>query len=81
VGGDPVAQFGLGLCLAEGIGVEQNDQAALDWFRRAAETLPAAQCWCGKMLAEGRGCDPDPDAAQAWLLRASEHGVAEARAG
>lgn len=56
--GDRAAQFDLGLCLAQGIGVEQDDRAAFAWVSRAAE---AGHPEATRMLAQlaGRGeCEP-----------------------
>ena len=35
--GLPRAQYALGLCLQEGVGIEKNEEEATVWFRRAAE--------------------------------------------
>ncbi|MDB5404262.1 MAG: Tetratricopeptide repeat family protein [Rhodopila sp.] len=37
VAGDPEAQFGLGLCLAQGIGAEKDNVAGFAWVRRSAD--------------------------------------------
>ncbi len=34
---DPEAEFDIGLCLAQGIGVDQDGRAALEWINRSAE--------------------------------------------
>jgi TPR repeat protein len=31
------AQYYLGLCYREGIGIEKNEEEAVKWFRKAAE--------------------------------------------
>jgi len=36
-GGDLEAQFEFGICLRDGVGVQQNPQEAIEWFRKAAE--------------------------------------------
>ena len=57
--GDLVAAFNLGICLTKGVGVDQDEQQAAQWLRRAAEGVPDAQYMYGRMLAEGRGVTPD----------------------
>jgi TPR repeat protein len=76
--GDSTAAFNLGICLAEGIGIQRNDAIALRMFRHLAEHLPLAQYWCGRMLSEGRGSPPDLAAARNWFLRAADQHVADA---
>jgi TPR repeat protein len=76
--GDLAATFNIGVCLAEGIGTQRDDTAALALFRQAANCMPMAQYWCGRMLAEGRGASTDLRAARAWYLEAAEQGNADA---
>ena len=40
--GDAEGQYGLGVCYAEGTGVEKNEQEAVKWYRKAAEWGDAA---------------------------------------
>ncbi len=78
--GDMAAAYNVGLCYGEGIGTKRDDEKALIWFRRAAETLPIAQYWCARMLGEGRGAAQDFAEARAWFLRAAEEGFHDAQA-
>jgi TPR repeat protein len=78
--GDMAAAYNVGLCYGEGIGTERDDERALAWFRRAAETLPIAQYWCARMIGEGRGAPQDFAASRAWFLRAAEQGFHDAQA-
>jgi TPR repeat protein len=81
--GHPAAQFELGLCLAEGVGVDEPDlHAAVRWYSAAAAgghgmaSAALAECY-----AEGRGVDT-PDIGRARELRreAMRRGVAPAGA-
>jgi TPR repeat protein len=78
--GDMAAAYNVGLCYGEGIGTERDDEKALAWFLRAAQTLPIAQYWCARMLGEGRGAPQDFAASRAWFLRAAEEGFHDAQA-
>jgi uncharacterized protein len=83
-GGDPVAQWRLGLLHYHGHGVRENDELARQWFERAArQGLAEAQFQLGNMYAYGLadpGHDVDPQrlAAQ-WYFEASRQGHAEAQ--
>ena len=77
--GDLVAAFNLGICLTKGVGVEQDEQQAAQWLRRAAEGVPDAQYMYGRMLAEGRGVTPDLKEARTWFKRAAEAGMPDAQ--
>jgi hypothetical protein len=51
--GDPEAEYDLGLCLSQGIGVIQNCQAALEWICRSAKDgFPDATRMVAQMMAE-----------------------------
>jgi TPR repeat protein len=78
VAGDLTAAFNLGVCLAEGVGIQRDDSLALALFRHAAKSMPIAQYWCGRMLAEGRGSTLDLPAARVWFLQAAEQHNADA---
>lgn len=72
--GVPGAQAHLGLLLSAGIGLEQDDVVAVQWFQRAAESNNWFGCW---MLAiamlEGVGTPKDLEAGLAWLQVAAGH--------
>jgi uncharacterized protein len=51
--GDLIAAYNLGVCLVKGLGVDQDEQQAAHWLRRAAEGIADAQLVYGRMLAEG----------------------------
>ena len=78
--GDAAAQFILGGMYVTGVGVPQDDVAAVAWYRRAAEQGHArAQYNLGAMYAEGDGVPQDAAAAVAWYRRAAEQGDATAQ--
>ncbi|MBS0642481.1 MAG: sel1 repeat family protein [Proteobacteria bacterium] len=49
--GNPAAWFNLGLCLAEGVGLPRNANAARDCFIRASPAVPAARLRLAQMEA------------------------------
>ena len=74
------AQYELGKCYAEGVGVDQDPAEAVAWFRKAAEQGDAeAECELGRRYAEGADVDPDPAEAVAWFRKAANRGYAEAQ--
>ena len=70
--GDVTAQYNLGLMLANGEGVAQNQREAVQWYRRAAEQGAAnAQNNLGVMLAKGEGVPQNDSQAYIWLSLAA----------
>lgn len=62
------AEFNLGLMYAQGQGVPQDDAAALNWYRKAADQGDAdAQFYLGSMNY-GRGSPPRYAEAMKWYL-------------
>ncbi|HUW80999.1 MAG TPA: tetratricopeptide repeat protein [Acidocella sp.] len=76
--GDPVGAFNYAVCLAQGVGVPQDEARAAVWFRRAAENVLNAQYWYGRILAEGRGVEANPEEARVWLQKAADLELPEA---
>lgn len=73
--GEPRAQFSLGLLLATGRGVAQDDAQAVSWYRRAAERGHAgAQNNLGVMLASGKGTAKDAEEAVQWYRKSAAQG-------
>ncbi len=69
------AQVGLGNMYFSGNGVQQDDAAALNWFRKAADQGDAAaQYNLGRMYSGGRGVPQDDVAAVAWYRKAADQG-------
>jgi TPR repeat protein len=74
--GIPEAQFGLGLLYGQGLGVTQNRDEALQWYRRAAaQGYAAAQYNIGIHYLLGHGVLQDDAEAARWFLQAAEQGV------
>jgi len=70
---DAQAQQRIGFIYANAKGVEQDDQMALQWFRKAAaQAYPAAEYNLGYMHFWGRGVPEDHALAAAWYLKAAE---------
>jgi hypothetical protein len=73
--GDPRAQCNLGVCYANGRGVEKNVVKAVELYGKAAEQGDvAAQSLLGSCYAFGRGVDKDGAIAMKWMQRAAEQG-------
>lgn len=67
-GGDPIAQYNLGLLYLDGHGVPQSTAEAASWFRRAAEQdYTEAQHNLGAMYGSGQGVKRDYVQAYKWL--------------
>ena len=71
--GDARAQYNLGLLYASGLGVGQDNQAALKWYRLAAgQGHAGAQNELAQMYAKGQGVQPDQVRAYVWYTVAGE---------
>ncbi len=69
--GDARAQYNLGLLYASGLGVEQDNQAALKWHRMAAgQGHAGGQNELAQMYAKGQGVQPSPVLAYVWFSAA-----------
>ena len=69
-----------GWCYANGRGVIQNDEQAVEWYRRAAEQGHAiAQYDLSWMYQHGRGVSQNSSEAAQWCRRAAEQGYADAQ--
>ena len=78
--GDALGQAGLGLMYKKGRGVPQDDQLAVQWFRKAAEQGNASgQSWLGWMYKEGRGVPKNYVYAYMWINIASFEAAFEQR--
>jgi TPR repeat protein len=76
--GDAQAQFELGRAYEEGKGVQQDDERAVEWFRKSADQKYAqAQNSLGVMYALGRGVQQDKEEAVRWYKKAAKQGLAE----
>jgi TPR repeat protein len=71
----PVAQFNLGLCHANGNGVEKSLSLAKQYFQQAAEQgLSSAQFKLGQCYEKGLGVTANPEEAVKWYQQAKEYG-------
>ena len=69
------AQHSLGTIYAEGIGVKQNYEEALKWYRKAAaQRYTESQYSLGVMYYKGNGVNQDLKEAANWYQRAAEQG-------
>ena len=79
--GDADAQFNLGLCYTDGLGVAKDEKEAVRWYRQAAEQGDAkAQFNLGYCYAKGSGVTKDEKEAVRWYGQAAEQGDARAQA-
>lgn len=78
--GHAMAQYQVGLCRLNGIGVAKNAEEAVAWFRKAVEQGDAqAQYQLGLCYADGNGVTKDPVTALSWFQRSAELGYALAQ--
>ena len=78
--GEPRAQFLVGNFYHRGYGVEQDVDAAIRWYRRAAEQeYPGALCALGLCYEKGIGVEQDQTEAVKWCLRAAAYDYAPAQ--
>ncbi|WP_315985027.1 tetratricopeptide repeat protein [Pseudomonas arsenicoxydans] len=78
--GDAGAQYLLGNCYEEGVGVTQDYPQAVAWYRKAAEQGNAkAQSNLGASYEHGYGVTQDYQQAVAWYRKAAEQGEAAAQ--
>ena len=77
--GDAQAQYNLGVCYANGNGVEKNLSEAVKWWRKAAEQgFAQAQFNLGVCYDFGKGVEKNPTEAVKWYRKAAEQGYANA---
>ena len=70
-----VAMLNLGIMYANGRGVAKDDNAAVRWYRRAAEAgEPTAMYNMGRRYAAGEGVAQDNVEAVKWLHKAADAG-------
>lgn len=82
--GNALAMYDLGRMWADGLGVEADPDAAVEWYRKALNAFLSAekklperkktylQYRIGKMYLAGLGTDQDYETAAVWLDRAAE---------
>lgn len=76
--GDTAAQVELGRAYEDGKGVQQDDEMAVQWFRKAADQGDArAQNSLGVMYALGRGVERNKEESVRWYRKAAKGGLSE----
>jgi TPR repeat protein len=74
--GSAEAQNNLGHMYEEGLGVSQNYQTAMSWYRKAAEQdLPQAQHNVGLLYYNGYGVQTNPREAVRWFRQSADQGL------
>jgi len=80
--GNPDGQFGLGLLLLEGIGVQQDYTKSFNLMQQAAmQGHAAAQFQVGQAYVNGEGVNTDYEEAYAWFLVSKKNGNPTANKG
>ena len=78
---DPEEQDALGMAYLNGEGVEQDDEEAVKWFRKAAEQgYPIAEFHLGMRYYDGRGVEKNLTDAFKWISEALEQGIESSKA-
>ncbi|OSI12872.1 tetratricopeptide repeat protein [Neisseria canis] len=78
--GDVEAQFNLGTCYRKGLGVEQSDNKAAEWYGKAAEQGHVeAQFNLGGLYHQGLGVEQSDSKAAEWYGKAAEQDDAQAQ--
>ena len=79
-GGSLDAMDNLGVCYANGDGVDMSDVKAVEWYRRAAQGgLAWGEYHYACKLIEGKGVEIDADAGRDWLQKAAAQGLKKAK--
>jgi TPR repeat protein len=79
-GGDPQAQFDVGLSFSDGCGTAPDYEQAAAWYLKAAnQDHGKAQFVLGVMFANGRGVPQDDGKALMWIGKAAQQGCPEAQ--
>ena len=79
-GGEPRAQYDLGVIYDQGQGVPQSDAKAMEWYERAAQQgEPRAQYNLGLMYLNRQGVTPDLVKAYYWISLSANRGNVHAR--
>ena len=77
--GDPRAQFFAGLCYDLGLGIDEDKDEAVRWYRAAADLGHAGAMFnLGGCYDRGNGIDEDKDEAVRWYRAAADLGHAGA---
>lgn len=70
----------MGVCISEGLGTDQDHEAALPWYKLSAEHgYAAAQAYLGTCYYDGVGVAVDYNEAVRWYRLAAQQGFASAQ--
>ncbi|GAB4348239.1 MAG: hypothetical protein Kow0073_00850 [Immundisolibacter sp.] len=73
--GDPASMVEVAMMLTNGLGMRRDDQAAVEWLRKAADlNYPDAWAELGELYVEGAGVPRDLDQGKALLKKAAAAG-------
>jgi len=73
--GDAMAQFNLGGCYAEGLGVTRDRKEAVKWYRLSAQQEdPCARFKIALCYLSGTGVEQDNEEAIRWCHMAADQG-------
>jgi TPR repeat protein len=74
------AQYNLGVMYASGLGLDESDESAAQWYQKAAEQgLALAQFNLGVSYATGKGVKRSYATALEWYRKAAKQGHGEAK--
>ena len=74
-GGDPTAQYWLGIACARGWGAKKDEAQAAQWFDKSArQGYVPAQCNLGFCYEKGLGVEKDAAQAAKWYRKSAEQG-------
>jgi len=78
--GDAESQYNAGLALMNGEGVDRDQIAAVElWKKASAQGYPEAECYLGLSYLRGYGVDKNPEEARKLLAKAAMHEVSVAQ--
>ena len=78
--GDPEAIYDIATYYEKGRGVDEDEDAAFEWYQKAAGLgLGKAQYKLGMCFIKETGTDKDEDAARTWLGKAADQGYPPAQ--
>jgi len=78
--GDAEAQYDVGYRYEKGRGVDEDEETALEWYRKSAEQgMAKAQYKIGTFYMKGIAVDKNTSEAKIWLQKAADLGYAPAQ--
>jgi TPR repeat protein len=78
--GDAEAQYDVAYRYEKGRGVDEDEELALEWYKKAAgQGLAKAQYKVGTYYMKGIAVDEDPEQAKIWLQKSADLGYAPAQ--